>query len=67
MKIDLNEQELEVIECMFSGWGESDGLGLYRGLSYQFVYDLCVKLGIRAPVQLNYLCSEQYEKDMDVT
>lgn len=60
----LTQHDKEIIECVINQWAELS-LALYGGISYNCVYDFCKKLDIAIPKELEYICSEKYEKDMN--
>ena len=65
MKVELNKQELEIIECMASGWDSNElvdqSSGLYGGLSRKMAYDLLKKLKLEIPKNLAMLCEKEDE------
>jgi hypothetical protein len=63
--VTLTQHDKEIIECIVNQWAENS-LGLYAGISFQCVYDFCKKIDIPIPEDLEYICSGQYEKDIEV-
>jgi hypothetical protein len=62
MKIDLSEDELEVLRCMADAWLE-ENMRLPGGVSYQQAIDLLTKMGLLDQViQVEKTLSE-FEKE----
>ena len=61
MKVNLSKKELEIIECMASGWDSNEDAGLYGGLSRKMAYDLLKKLKLEIPTNLAMLCEREDE------
>jgi hypothetical protein len=65
MNLELNDKEIEIIECMAGAWDE-DGL-LHGGLSSQMVYNLLTKLHIEIPTNLKNMCEfeDEYVEELE--
>jgi hypothetical protein len=48
----LTPKEIDIIDCLASGWAESERMALYGNISYQDVTDLLARLGAAPPTKM---------------
>ena len=65
MSPEITDHEKDIIECWVSGWAKDDmEMGMYGPATYQCAYDLCKKLRIAIPDNLEQMIDGRWAARM---